>query len=371
MSAVASKKVLYLNWVASPYRVDFFNQLCKECNLKVIYFFQKLNDRTWSLTDKDHHYQYEIIFSDKHIFKGYIKLFKNVICNRYDAIILSGYSLPVEIILIILLKLFRRSFILNSDGGFINKSKIINLLKRFLIRSAQYWLSSGKNTTATLKFYGAKPSHIYEYHFTSVYRHEILTQPISNNEKLKFRQQLGIENYTNIIISIGQYTERKGMKYLIDAIHKCPDLNIQLFLIGEGPQRKILQEQIDNLGLMQKVILTGQKDKKQVLNYCLAADLFVLPSLEDIWGLVLNEALACGLPLIATSLVGAAYDLIENGENGFIVPPSDANSLKNAIIAILRNKGLRHFSTKSIQIAQLYNIETMASDHLALLNNLH
>ena len=83
------------------------------------------------------------------------------------------------------------------------------------------------------------------------------------------------------------------------------------------------------------------------------ADLFVLPSIREEWGLVLNEAAASGLPLIATETTGAAFDLIDEGKNGFCVPGGDHEALRNAILKVFGNSELRksmgEYSRKKVE----------------------
>jgi glycosyltransferase involved in cell wall biosynthesis len=365
-----NKKILFLNWVPSPYRVDFFNLLNEKCKLKVIYFFSELPDRSWGIKDKKHDYSFEILFPKKQNILGYIGLVKILLHEKYDHIILSGYSLPIEIISIFTLRVFRKEFTINSDGGFISSSITKNFFKKILISSATYWLASGHNAKETLIFYGAKPSKTHIYHFTSLYRHEILQAPVSLTEKNRYRLELGIEEEKKICISIGQYIKRKGMCDIITAMHLLKDKNIHLYIIGEGPLRAKLQSQIEELNLAKQVFLCGPHKKDEVLKYCKAADLFILAAYEDIWGLVINEAISCGLPVVTTTKVGAAYSLVENGSNGFMIKPGDIVSMKDAIIASLERK--KSMSIETVKKAKLYSLEQMVEDHIdfiKLINN--
>jgi glycosyltransferase involved in cell wall biosynthesis len=365
------KKLLYLNYTPSPYRVDFFNEFSKFCDLTVLYYFDQFEDRTWSIKDKEHHYKWHILFpKNKYSISGFRNLVKFLTSRNFDIIIVGGYALPAEIFSIFVLKLLGKKFVLNTDGGFINTSCYKNFAKKILIRSASWWLSSGKNATQTLAYYGAKQDRIFEYHFSSVFANEIAQEKLSEAQKKLLRDSLNIPEYKVVIISIGQYISRKGFEYLMDAIQIINNHNIIVYAIGEGPLRNHYSEKIKRLNLNDSIFLNGQMSKDKILGYCKSADMFILPSLEDIWGLVINEAIACGLPVITTERVGAAYNLVKSGENGFIIPPKNSGILAEKINEILLDGKLNLFSKKSLEIAQAYTIEQMALDHAHIIDQI-
>jgi glycosyltransferase involved in cell wall biosynthesis len=82
-------------------------------------------------------------------------------------------------------------------------------------------------------------------------------------------------------------------------------------------------------------------DRSTLARYYAAADIFVLPSRSETWGLVINEAMEFGLPIVTTSAVGAAADLVAPGTNGLVVPPDDSNALAGALEQLVCDPGLR------------------------------
>ncbi len=91
------------------------------------------------------------------------------------------------------------------------------------------------------------------------------------------------------------------------------------------------------------------------------ADALVLPTHSDTWGLVVNEAMACGLPIIVTSVAGCSADLVEDGWNGYVVPPRDSVKLSAAIDSVLKRPDLkRQMSARSLERIQDYSPETCA-----------
>ena len=110
------------------------------------------------------------------------------------------------------------------------------------------------------------------------------------------------------------------------------------------------------------------KNKEELLKYYKASDLFILPTREDIWGLVVNEAMACGLPAITTDKCVAGLELIKDYENGFIVPTERAEILADCIEKVMSDEQLTaSMAMASLRKISTYTIETMASQHFNIL----
>ena len=139
------------------------------------------------------------------------------------------------------------------------------------------------------------------------------------------------------ILFVGRLTEQKGVEYLLQAISSIRFDRMQLVIVGEGERYSYLQKLAEHLSVRDKVIFTGFQS--QILPYLQAADLFVLPSLAEGLSNALLEAMACGLPVVATRVSGN-QDVIEDGVNGFLVEPKDVRGLAEAIEKILVDEKL-------------------------------
>lgn len=112
----------------------------------------------------------------------------------------------------------------------------------------------------------------------------------------------------------------------------------------------------------------GFKSKEELKEYYQASDIFVLPTRKDIWGLVVNEAMANGLPVITTNKCIAGLELINNGKNGFIVEADNIIQLSNCINEIIdSNERLQSMCVNSINTISNYTIEKMVKCHLQVL----
>jgi glycosyltransferase involved in cell wall biosynthesis len=132
---------------------------------------------------------------------------------------------------------------------------------------------------------------------------------------------------------VGRLDREKGLDVLLRAFERVPG---ELVLVGAGTEEAALRSQAS-----QRVRFIGPLDRDELVPYYAQADVFVLPSRSEPWGMVLNEAAAAGLPLVATDGVGAAHDLIEDGVNGFLVPAEDADALGSALRRLAEDESFR------------------------------
>lgn len=154
------------------------------------------------------------------------------------------------------------------------------------------------------------------------------------------RTRLGVEHDEFVLGFAGRLSEEKGLGHLLEAVKAWTPTCVRwrLILIGEGPHRGVLEHAVRELGLAGKVLFAGfQGDLAQ---WYPAMDAFVLPSLTEGTPMVLLEAMATGIPVIATS-VGGVPAMISSGENGILVPPGDASRLRDAIQSLASNCDLR------------------------------
>lgn len=365
------KKIIFLTYIPSPYRVDFFNELSKFTDLNVVYYNESMPNSGWKQDQIIHNYNYTILFNKTKLL-AIFDLFKILKANNNEIFVVGGYAKLVEIISILYFKIFNIDFVLNTDGGFVTKGFFKTKLKKFLINSASYYLSSGINATKTLLYYGANLSKVFEYHFTSINKLDVIdSESISDLSKSNLKQKLNLNTHKSYVVYVGRLIRLKGVDVLIDAISKINTKDVELLLIGDGVETLDLQRFAEERNALDKVHFLGKKNKLDVFNFLKASDVFVLPSrgVGDVWGLVVNEAIANGLAVIATDRVGAAYSLIDDAKNGYIIESNNAEVLATTIDLIYK-QDIVSMQNHSINIAQKYTIEQMVKDHLVLFEKL-
>lgn len=360
-------KILYLTNIPSPYRVDFFNELGKYCELKVLFERETAGDRDqrWKA---DRFENFRAIFltgikvgADASISLSVLPYLK----KGYDAIILGGYSSPTYMLAIDYMKTHKIPFFINADGGFIKKNNsFIRRLKTHYIGAAQGWLSTGKMTDQYLLYYGAQKEKIYHYPFTSI-KESDLCYP-TNEEKSHIKELLKIRE-KKIALTVGRFIEIKGFEFLIEAAGKM-NKDYGVYIVGGIPDKKYLEivQQYEAIN----VHFIDFMDKIQLKKYYMAADIFVFTSKLDVWGLVLNEAMSCGLPCIASSMANASYELIDEGINGYVVNPEDIQELAHKMENLLTNDTMREeMGISALGKIKNFTIEEMAKAHITIIES--
>lgn len=314
------KKVLFVFNHPAPYKVRLLNELATFLDLTVIFERGKNSDR-----EKNFYFETKYNFKT-HYVKG-IKVGKEgfisfgvrnyIKKNKFDLVIMNGYSHMAEMISIKYLQKHKIPYCLYINGGIINKSES-NFKRNYktkLITGADFYMSPDKNSNNYLVYYGADKSKIYNYPYSTVYENEILTHIPTQLEINELRKAKNIDS-KYVYVSCGQLIPRKNYMSLIK--YWPEDKDKLLLIIGEGKQRQEIEQY-----LMQNpnknVKLLGFLSRKDIFEYYKLSDAFLFPSKEDIYGHVINEALSQGLPIISSSKVNASLKLINEGRNGYII----------------------------------------------------
>jgi len=150
------------------------------------------------------------------------------------------------------------------------------------------------------------------------------------------RKKLGLRLNKKIILTVGNLVEVKGHKYLIEAMEHLSTqrTDILCFIIGSGFLKSVLEDQIKVARLEESVFLAGGRPHEEIPVWMSACDVFVLPSLNESFGIVQVEAMACGIPVVGT-YNGGSEEIILPDKNGLLCPPRDPEHLAEAIIDAL------------------------------------
>jgi glycosyltransferase involved in cell wall biosynthesis len=364
------KKLLYITNIPSPYRVEFWNELGKHYNVTVWFESKNESNREWNIDGMGKNFSYIFLKSftiglDNHV--G-VEVLKRLNKESFDIYILGSYSSVTEMLAIMWFKFRNKKFFLNSDGGFPKVENFIKKgIKRFFISGASYWLCAGTNCYNYLSYYGAKKELISQYPFASVDYQKDELLPLDTVEREIFKKKNNFKS--RVILTVGQLIHRKGIDVLIRAfIKRREDMkDVSLVIIGSGDEEKKYKELAGECvgDLNSNIIFRSFMQMKELVNFYKIADLFVLPTRYDIWGLVINEAMNFGLPVIATDMCGAAKDLIKDGENGYTVPVENIDILGDKLVeAFSDSERLKNFGKKSREIISGYTINKMVEAHV-------
>lgn len=360
------KKILFISNIPVPYRVDFYNELGKKFNLTVVF-------EAKGAADQGIHFNYnlESIKNFKAVFlkegdicetKINFKILKYVF-EDFDEVVLTSYSYFTEMFYLIIRKFLGKPYYLSSDGGLIkhNENKVKYLWKRFLISGAKGYFSPSKAADKYLEYYGAKSSRIHRYPFTTYHESERIKGSFNMDEKRKIKNVLNIP-CDKMVLGVGQFIYRKGWDILLNSCRFIPK-DVGVYIIG-GTCTEEYEQIVKNYNLT-NVHFLNFMSSEELHKYYQAANVFVLPTREDIWGLVINEAMNFGLPVITTYKCIAGLELVKNGVNGYIICNLDSESgpieLAEKIQYIIDNPEIQEkYSKESLKRIKGYSIEAMS-----------
>lgn len=351
-------KVLIMSNIPSPYRVNFYNELGKRCDLTVLF-------ETDSSTERDASWKkFEFTNFNGRILKGIRTGMDSAFCpeivhylnKQYDVILVGGVASLTPQLAVTVLRSRKIPYLYEGDGGIVSKTTGWKAwLKRRVLKYAKYCMSTTDDFDKYCIAYGAEKQNLRRYPFTSIYKKDVLQEPLSDIGKLSLRRELGI-TAAHMIVSVGRPVKIKGFDLLQEAFAELPG-KWELYIIGG--------ESAEDRGRIH--FIPFQEWNKLKKYYC-AADYFVLPTRYDPWGLVVNEAMACGLPVITTYQCGAGTELVKEGQNGYLYDAEDVGALRDKMIKLCRDTELRkNMGNKSLNVIADYTIEKMADRYLEIL----
>lgn len=355
-------KILLLTTVMAPYRVELFNRLGKEHELYVMFERKKdmSRDDKWYLGEGFSFRTLHLKKWDKSLKHLKIEVLKWLIKIKPECVVIYEYSTITAMFLMSCCRLFKVPYCINCDGGFATHHAIKDLVKMWYIKGASAYIAGGKCAEDYFLAYGAKRERIVQIHFSSLDEKDILKEPVCDQKKSIIRDELHIPE-KKVILSIGRFIYGKGFDVLLRACEGL-DESVGVYIIGGKATEEYL-EMVRELDLKNIHFLEFMKNE-ELLKYYMSADIFVLPTRWDAWGLVINEAMACGLPVITTDKCVAGLELIEDGINGYIVPAEDKEELKMKIDELLENKKSgKYMGVNNLEKIQSYTYEYMARQH--------
>ena len=350
------KKVLYVTNIEVPYRVDFFNQLSKNCDLTVLYERKKSSNRDelWTCSTKSS-FKKEYLggIKVKNEYSFDLKIFKYIF-GDYDIIILGCYNSFIQMLAILIMKLLHKKYILNIDGeSFIDGNSFKTKIKKFFLKGASSYLVAGEKSKDNIKKL-VKTDKVYPYYFSSLTEKELNNHSKNSNK-----------NLNDTILVVGQYFDYKGLDIALETAKLNQDL--QYKFIGMGKRSVELQEKIKELELNNVEVIPFLQ-KKDLYNEYQKCKMLVLPSRQECWGLVINEASSFGTPIVSTNGSGAAVEFLSDEYSIFLANPNDSKDLYNKINKLLNYKKIEEYKKYLLEKSKKYSIEHSVKVHIDVIN---
>jgi len=348
------KKVILLTNIITPYVTPLFNHIYQVggFNFKVIALAETEKNREWQLAKEKIKFDYKIL-SGWHLF-SYKKekeisthfnwgVLRSLSKFNPDIIIIGGYDNLAYWQAFFYCKILGKKCILWSGTTLLSTGSLIGIrgfLKKIIIKGANKYIAYSTKAKEYLEYFGADSKDIYiSTNTVDVnFFHESVSQYRNDRSFLEESKKFP----KIMFLYVGQLVQRKGVKQVLRALNTLNDSDIGFMIVGSGPEEENLKK-FCNENNLKNVSFEGFCQQEELPKYYALADIFILPSFEEVWGLVVNEALASGLYVLCSKYAGAAYDLINN-ENGVIFNPNNideiAKSIKNARnqIELIRSK---------------------------------
>jgi glycosyltransferase involved in cell wall biosynthesis len=268
-------------------------------------------------------------------------LWKLIRDSKLDAVLVSGYFYASAWIAIMAAKWYGVGLILNTDAYGLRslKSRSVWKLwpKRLIVRGilslGQAILGMSSGGVEYLKSLGLPEKRVILA--PNVVDNEWWSVRASAIDRNEVRARWGIPLEAPVVLFCAKLQPWKRPLDVLEALARAGAVNAYVVYAGDGPLRKSLEDRARALGISKRVCLLGFVNQSYLPAVYCASDLLVLPSEYDAFGLVVNEAMLCGLPVVISDRVGAKFDLVRSGENGYIFPAGDVAALADILSEIL------------------------------------
>ncbi|MDP1574196.1 MAG: glycosyltransferase family 4 protein [Coxiellaceae bacterium] len=335
-----NKKILMVFIEPTPYILDLLEKgfYPIKDQLDIVFLAQNLTQQ-WDL--KSRSISFDIMQSWKQTFQLLHHIF---IKRRYQLLHLAGWSNPLTILLIMTARIFFIPVTVESDTQ-LNKNlpfwkqAVKKIVYPILFKFPNGFLPGGTRQAKYLSYYGVNDSKITNAQMTvDVEYIRKYVDDISFLKREEERLKYGALNDDVVFLFVGRLLDFKGIRELISAMKLIQDERAKLWIVGSGElMHEVQQSALSTRKIKYFGRITGD-DLWKIYN---AADVFVLPSHAEAWGLVVNEAMASRKPVIVTEGVGCVDDLVRHGQEGLIIQPKQVDSLCNAMYFMLENNEKR------------------------------
>jgi len=297
---------------------------------------------------------------------GIVKLIKD-----YDCCIVYGHAFISFWIAIITAKLLRKPLILSTDATYldpIRKSPWKPILKKYIFPLLYNKIANAVLVPSTasknfLESLGVHKECIYLSPYTV--DDQLISKILVNTDRENIRNAWGIPMNAKVVLFCGKFIPRKRPVDLIRAYAKANIENSYLIMVGDGPLAKDLNREVRELGIEDQVRFLGFVKYSKLPEVYASSDILVHPAEWEPYGLPVNEAMVCGVPVIVSDRVGAGYDLVEEGITGFSYPCGNVDALTKILQKTLTDrKALKDMGAAAIERMKTWTSRESVEAHL-------
>lgn len=361
------RRLLILTEIISPYRIPLFNALAQHPQVDLHVVFLAETDpslRQWQIPKEEIQFSYEVLPSWRKRVGKYNALLNRGVGRALakaapQVVLCGGYSYIASWRALLWSRAHKVPFLLWTESTSQEMRRghaVVERLKREFLHQCSGFVVPGRSAREYLLAHQVK-------------EHVIFTAPNAvDNERFARAAAAALQNAAacrsalalpqRYLLFVGRLVREKGVFELLSAYAKLDESTrrqVGLVFVGDGPSRPQLQEQASLIS-PGAIRFPGFAQREQLATYYALAEMLVLPTYTDTWGLVVNEAMACGLPVILSRVAGCVADLLREDWNGLLVSPRDVSSLTSAMRSLVNQPELRAtMGANSLQLISRYS----------------
>lgn len=295
-----------------------------------------------------------------------LDLLSDLMHERYDAMWVHGYMSANAWGARAIAAMTGAAYLVREEQNLLDHRPLAKRIAKQLVLRPLFWrswgLSIGKNNWDYFCNYGIAPERIFpaRYSVNNDFFRRGAQQLAPKREEI--RASLGITDDRPVILFCAKFIDKKQPLLLLQAFERLSrEAGCWLLMVGDGELRQEAEQFVRSRNIP-RVLFAGFMNQTELPRAYTAADIFVLPSAyQETWGLVVNEAMNYGLPVVVSDKVGCGRDLVEVGRNGFIFPHDDPAALAEALKPLVASREMREeFGGRSLGRIAEYSIDACA-----------
>jgi glycosyltransferase involved in cell wall biosynthesis len=366
-------RLVIVTEIIAPYRIPVFNALANRRELDLHVVFLSETDpsvREWRIYKNEIHFNYDVLPSWRRRLGKFNVLINRQVCStlnriRPDAVLCGGYSYLTSWQAAYWARTHRVPLLLWSESTALDKRqrhRPVEFLKAQFLHMCRAFIVPGRSSYKYLQDFGIPDQRI----FTAPNAVDITLFSTSVNDARRNQMQVRARCSLPLryFLYVGRLVKTKGVFELLEAYAQIDTkirAKVGLVFVGDGEDRAELTERASRI-VSGTIQFTGFVHREGLSDFYALADALIFPTHSDTWGLVVNEAMSCGAPVIVTSVAGCVADLVQDGWNGFVISPQDRTQLAAAMARLASDSELRtEMGSRSRSRIEAYSPEAWAA----------